>query len=59
MAKGEAVDEQRERRWPGRTAPGSVEVEFKPADEDSDYDEDDYTGPNVKNTTLAQSDPVN
>ncbi|KAF5363340.1 hypothetical protein D9756_000462 [Leucocoprinus leucothites] len=53
MARGEAVDEQRERRWPGRTAPGTVEVEFKPWEENSDYDEDDEIGPNVHNTGFA------
>ncbi|KAL9712881.1 hypothetical protein Ac2012v2_004121 [Leucoagaricus gongylophorus] len=53
MAQGEALDEQRERRWPNRTAPGSVEVEFKPWEENSDYDEDDYIGPNVHNTSFA------
>jgi len=50
MAKGEAVDEQRERRWPNRTGAGSVEVEFKPWEEDSDYSEDEDLGPNTRNT---------
>jgi len=53
MAQGEALDEQRQRRWPNRTAPGSVQVEFKPWEENSDYDEDDHIGPNVHNTSFA------
>jgi hypothetical protein len=51
MAQGENVDEQRERRWPNRTTPGSLEVETKPWEEDSDYDSEDETGPNVRNMT--------
>jgi len=54
MAQGEALDEQRQQRWPNRTAPGSVQVEFKPWEENSDYDEDDHIGPNVHNTSFAR-----
>ncbi|KXN89673.1 hypothetical protein AN958_05540 [Leucoagaricus sp. SymC.cos] len=53
MAQGEAVDEQRERRWPGHTPAGTVEVEFKPWEENSDYDQDDETGPNIRNTSWS------
>lgn len=55
MAQGEAIDEQRERRWPNRTAAGTVEVEFKPWEEDSDYSEEENTGPNVRNTFAARN----
>lgn len=55
MAKGESVDEQREKRWPDRTAAGTVEVEFKPWEEDSDYSEDENLGPNTRNTSTAQN----
>ncbi|EKM80129.1 hypothetical protein AGABI1DRAFT_73024 [Agaricus bisporus var. burnettii JB137-S8] len=51
MAQGENIDEQREKRWPNRTAPGGLEVEMKPWEEDSEYDEEDEMGPNVRNTT--------
>ncbi|KAF9446955.1 hypothetical protein P691DRAFT_803252 [Macrolepiota fuliginosa MF-IS2] len=50
MAQGEAVDEQREKRWPNHTPAGTIEVEFKPWEEDSDYSESENTGPNSRNT---------
>jgi hypothetical protein len=36
MASGDPVDIQREKRWPNRTGNGTVKVEFKPHEEDSD-----------------------
>lgn len=55
MAQGEAVDEQREKRWPNRTVAGTVEVEFKAWEEDSDYSEDENLGPNTRNTFTSQN----
>ncbi len=55
MAQGESVDEQRERRWPNRTNSGTVEVEFKPWEEDSDYSEEEELGPNTRNTFTSHN----
>ena len=40
MAEGEAIDIQRESRWPNQTATG-VKVELKPWEEDSDYSDEE------------------
>jgi hypothetical protein len=40
MAEGEAIDIQREKRWPNQTATG-VKVELKPWEEDSDYSDEE------------------
>ena len=40
MAEGDAVDIQREKRWPNQTATG-VKVELKPWEEDSDYSDEE------------------
>jgi len=40
MAEGDAIDIQREQRWPNQTATG-VKVELKPWEEDSDYSDEE------------------
>ncbi|KAI0771598.1 hypothetical protein BD413DRAFT_613103 [Trametes elegans] len=37
MASGDPVDQQREQRWPNRTADNQPKVEFKDHEEDSDF----------------------
>ena len=40
MAEGDAIDIQREQRWPNQTSTG-VKVELKPWEEDSDYSDEE------------------
>jgi hypothetical protein len=46
MAEGEAIDIQREKRWPNQTATG-VKVELKPWEEDSDYSDEEGVIPPI------------
>lgn len=46
MAEGDAIDIQREKRWPNQTATG-VKVELKPWEEDSDYSDEEGVIPPI------------
>ena len=55
MASGDPIDQQREQRWPNRTADNMPKVEFQEWEEDSDFsDMEGIFGPPVSGANGAQ-----
>ena len=55
MASGDPIDQQREQRWPNRTADNMPKVEFQEWEEDSDFsDMEGIFGPPVNGANGAQ-----
>ena len=64
MASGDPVDEQREKRWPNRTADGKPKVEFTEFEEDSDLSDMEGifgypAASSTANAAAKDEDPVN